>query len=331
MKPQKPSEILRRSATRTFLVTNPVNVRYLTGLNMSFGMAFITQRTRTLYTDPRYLESAESSCAAGWKVKHYDRLQRDVKTYDECGFESRHVTVSHLESLKKKCKGVRFKPCKEVVEHFRRSKDDDELKAFKRSQKITRSIMKRIPQVLIPGVTEADIAWRIREWAHDAGADDLSFDPIVAFGSNSSRPHHQPGIATLKKRDIVQIDCGVKYKGYCSDQSRVFFVGEPTAKMREVHAAVSEAKDAVEKSIKVGATNHELDRVARESLRSHELEQFFTHALGHGVGLDIHEGVSLSSKAKKTALMKHEIVTVEPGVYIPGTFGIRIEDEIVIE
>lgn len=191
-------------------------------------------------------------------------------------------------------------------------------------------MMDRIPSVLKGSITEKQLAEKLRQWAVELGADGLSFDPIVAFGTNSSSPHHHPSSRKLSKGHVVQIDIGARVNGYCADQSCVFFTAKKTPLQKRVFAAVSEAKSASINAIKVGVTNHKLDQIARDILKEENLEQYFTHSLGHGVGLDIHEGVSLSLKAKKTKLLKGEIITIEPGVYIPEKFGMRLEEEIIV-
>ncbi|MDP6561596.1 MAG: M24 family metallopeptidase, partial [Candidatus Peribacteraceae bacterium] len=142
--------------------------------------------------------------------------------------------------------------------------------------------------------------------------------------------HHHPTSRKLKKGHIVQIDVGAKVNGYCADQSKIFFTAKKTPLQKKVYSALDRAKSESIKAIKPGVTNHKLDQIARSILKKEGLEQYFTHSLGHGVGLDIHEGASLSQKAKKTKLLKNEIITIEPGVYIPGKFGMRLEDEVIV-
>lgn len=336
MRPKSASTILKKAKVSAFLVSNLTNIRYLTGMHLSAGIVLIRGSKITLFVDGRYTEAAKKGKRKGVTVKDIGDLEIALKGVRRLGFEEVDVTVSRLKHWKKKFPKIKWVGCQGVIEEFRRSKSPDEMKKFKKAQKITQKIMKKIPKLLKTGVTEKGIAEEIRRMAIDFGADELSFNPIVAFGKNSASPHHHPGSATLKKRDIIQIDCGARVDGYCADQSRVFFLGKPTIEQRRVYEAVETAKRKAEGLLKKNpnhqsqVTNHQLDKIARDTLAEKDLEQYFTHSLGHGVGLDIHEGPSLSEKAKKTKLLKNEIVTIEPGVYIPGKFGIRLEDEVII-
>jgi len=326
-----PRVIIERAGTPAFLVTSLINIRYLTGAELSAGLILIRKGSMTLFVDGRYREVAAKVERKNLAVRDWSKLVKVLKNIDRCGCEAQDVTLARMKGWKRKFKNTKFVQKEEVIEHFRRQKASDELRSFRKAQKITNSIMERIPTVLKFGITERELSWKLREWVQELGADDLAFESIVAFGSNTSRPHHHPTNKKLCKRDIVQIDMGAKFGGYCADQSRVFFVGKPTDRQKQVYEAVEEAKKIASAAVRAGVTNHDLDQIARKSLKCHKLEKYFVHSLGHGVGLEIHEGVSLSKKAPKTKLLSGEIVTIEPGVYLPGKFGIRLEDEILVE
>jgi len=217
-----------------------------------------------------------------------------------------------------------------VVEEFRRTKNAEELRKFRRAQRITREMLKRVPTLLRRPISERAVAWKLREWAEELGADDLSFEPIVAFGTHTSRPHHRPTHRILQKGHIVQVDVGAIYQGYCADQSAVYFTERMTPLERRVHAAVSDAFETAMECTIPGASTKDLDRTARDVLRKHGFEEYFLHSLGHGVGLEVHEGPNLSSKAPEKKLLKNEIVTIEPGIYLPGKFGMRLETEVIV-
>lgn len=330
MRPSSPTILLRHAKTPAFLVTNLTNIRYLTGVEVSAGAVLFTPRQMLFFVDGRYHEMAAGS-TTGCTVRPMDDLARMLRRVQACGCEAETVTLSQRERWKKGFCSTRFFPKHGVVAHFRRDKDPDELRNFRRAQQITHELLKRIPAALRARVTEREIAWKLLEWAIALHADGLAFDPIVAFGSHTSRPHHHPTTRALKKRDIVQIDVGARFGGYCADQSAVFFTGKKTQQQERALAAVQEAKQEAERMVRAGVSTHALDRRARSILKKHGVEEAFSHSLGHGVGLEIHEGVTLSQLRPDEKLLASEIVTIEPGVYFPGKFGIRLEDEVIVQ
>ena len=330
MRPRSPKPILRASRVPAFLVSNLTNIYYLTGVQVSAGLVLVSGSTVTLFTDSRYKEAAAKECYPSIIVKDLSDLSKSLSKIRRIGFEAEDVTCERFSQWKRKLKNKKFVQKIGIIEEFRRAKDEQERRKFRRAQRITRQIMKRIPGLLKGGISERELAWKMECFARELGAESLSFEPIVAFGTHTSRPHHHPTSRKLKKGDLVQIDCGARYKGYCADQSRVFFTSDPTDEQRRVFQAVKRAKREAEKLLKPGAVNRTIDRAARAVLKKEGLEELFVHSLGHGVGLEIHEGISLSKNAKKQTLKKHEIVTVEPGVYLPGKFGMRVEDEVIV-
>ncbi|MDA1209324.1 MAG: Xaa-Pro peptidase family protein [bacterium] len=322
--------ILLTAKTTAFLVTNLTNIRYLTGISTSYGFVLVRGRQMTLFVDDRYIEMATAKVYKNIRVRNVRALPKVMNTLKECCCEAEEVTLAQMAIWKRKYKNTKFVQTSGVIEEFRRQKSPDEVRKFLKAQSITHEIMRRIPKVLKEGITELELAEKLRSWALKLGAESLSFEPIVAFGSHSSSPHHSPTSRALKIGHIVQIDVGARYSGYCADQSEVFFTKEPTLKQLKAYEAVLRAKDAAIACVEAGATNHDLDRAATDVLAEYGMAEAFTHALGHGVGLDIHEGVSISSHSKKTELLSGEIITIEPGVYFPGSFGIRLEEEVIV-
>ena len=299
-------------------------------MNVSAGLVLIKGQKLYFYVDSRYTDAANNSTNGVVVVQDITELEADMKKVKNCGFESENVTVERLRKWKSTFKNTKFVQKRGIIEVFRREKCSEEIRYFRKAQRITKKMLSSVPKALKPGVTERGLAEQLRQWAAELGADELSFAAIVAFGKNSALPHHHPTNTKLKKRDIVQIDVGARYNGYCADQSAVFFVGKPTDEQKRVYTAVQEAQRAAIKLVKAGASNRLLDTTARQVLKRYDLEQYFVHSLGHGVGLDIHEGPSLSIKAPLTKLKKNEIITIEPGVYLTGKFGIRLEKEIIV-
>ena len=334
MRPTKPSLVLKAAKTDAFLVSNLTNIRYLTGIEVSAGFVLIKAKSMTLLVDSRYSEAAQKHARKGVRIADLDTLKGVLNGVKRCGFEAEDVTVARLAGWKKKMRAsthTTFVQSQGIIEEFRRTKERDELKHFRKAQRITHQLMTKVPALLTASITEKQLAEDLRQHAIHLGADGLSFDPIVAFGTHTSSPHHHPSSRKFSKGHLVQIDIGARVNGYCADQSQVFFTGKKTALQQSVYLALKRAKSKSIAACKVGVTNHQLDQIARDILKEEDLDRYFTHALGHGVGLDIHEGVSISGKAKKQKLLKNEIVTIEPGVYIPGKFGMRLEEEIIVK
>ncbi len=324
------SVLLRHATTPAFLVTNLTNIRYLTGLPVSAGVILALPRRYVLFVDSRYRDMAER-ISGSMSVKDVSELPEMMKDVRECGFESEDVTVLRKSSWRKKFPKTTFVPTVGVLQDFRRQKDPTELLHLRRAHRMTKELLRRVPSLLRRSITEERLARQLLLWALELGADGLSFDPIVAFGTHTACPHHRPTSRLLQKGHLVQIDVGVKYRGYCADMSEVYFTVKPTKTQDQVYRTLCLAKSRATNAVKIGASTHELDKIARGILTKAGIEQYCTHSLGHGVGLDIHEGPSLSQKAKDLALLKHEVITIEPGAYFPGKFGMRVEDMVYVE
>jgi len=329
MKPTS-KQLLRRADVPSLLLSNISNIRYLTGIPVEAAVLLVQQKRFVLFTDALEMEMAEKAAGTEIDVRSIRTLDVCMKKVRVCGFEDDSVTVARLRRWKKLFPKTKFVPVQNTVEYFRRTKDERELKIMLRAHSITEELLRRIPSALRVNITERALAWKIEIWARELGADGMSFQTIVAFGKNTSRPHHRPTDAKLKKGDIVQLDLGATYKGYCSDRSEVFFTAEATAQQQRIYDALTEAKNKAIDAIKIGASTRELDRIARDVLKSHKLDTYFTHSLGHGVGIDIHEGVTLSQRGPDDQLLENEVITIEPGVYMPGKFGMRLEVMVVV-
>lgn len=323
------SQLLKQARTPAFLITDLTNIRYLTGLNVSAGVLLATPRKFFLFVDSRYRAVAERmhDAIVPKDIAELADMMNDIR---RCGFEAEDVTVSRRDAWHKKFPKTKFIPTVGVLQWFRRQKDAEELQNLRRAHRMTKELLRRVPSMLRKRVTEERLARQLLLWALELGAEGLSFDPIVAFGTHTACPHHRPTSRVLQKGHIVQIDVGVKYKGYCADMSEVYFTVEPTKTEAQVHHALQVAARNVMRAVKVGASTRELDRIARSILKKAGIEEYFTHSLGHGVGLDIHEGVTLSQKATEQKLLRNEVITIEPGVYFPGKFGMRVEDMVYV-
>ncbi len=326
----KPSSVLKKASCRSFLVTDLTNILYLTGLSVSAGCVLVQHTKYSLFVDSRYLEAARKIERRGLCIAPLESLEKILKEIGTVGIESGSVTVERMSFWKKKYKNTKFIQTSGVVEEFRRVKFPDERRKMHRASDITRSVLRGIPRLLSIGITERELAWIIEVECRKRGGEGMAFDTIVGFGEHSAIPHHHPTDRKLRKGDIVQIDMGAKYGDYCSDFSRVYFTKKPTEDQKKALSALEQASAAAMKMLKSGVTNRALDLTARKILRTHGYDKEFSHALGHGVGLDIHEGVTLSSRARVRKIKKNEVITIEPGLYFPGKWGMRIEETIVV-
>lgn len=321
--------LLRREKLAALLVTTPANVLYLTGLDASEAILLVQPASATLFVDGRYAEAARARRTKALRVSDRADIATAMRKIRRCGYEEHHVTAARVRRWKTSFKNTKFVHTLGLTEGLRRKKDSQEIIRMKRALAITDEVLRLVPRMLVRGITEKALAAKILLAMLDRGADGMAFDPIVGFGANSSMPHHRTGDRKLRARDIVQIDVGARYKGYCSDRSEVYFVGEPTAEQRRAYDAVRDAKNAAKAMLRAGARGADLDAAARTLIRERGFAAY-PHALGHGLGLDIHEGVTLSEKSSDT-LLSGEALTVEPGIYVPGKFGIRLEDTVFVK
>jgi len=329
------------------LVTSKSNIAYLSGFTGSSGFMLLTKSQKYLFTDFRYIERAKNSIKRGIKIidttkmwRNPEDLKKNWQTIlkkhriNNLGIEENHLTIATYKKFKKISPKVKFSDISGKTEAEREIKSKLEIENTTKSQRINEKVFREIKKFIQQYcgkkiITEMNLAWAIKQLGHQFGAEDISFEPIVAFGKNSALPHHQPGKTKLKKGDLVLIDMGMKYKGYCSDMTRIVFTTSPTPLQKEIYQLVLKAQKAAIKGIKAGITGKKADALARDIINSAGYEEQYGHAGGHGVGLDIHEMPSLANKYIKT-LKENSIITIEPGIYLPGKFGIRIEDMLLV-
>lgn len=310
------------------LVTNPTNVRYLTGL-VEEGILIIGPKENIFVTDSRYIESVNSKLTIDDEIVAYDSKNLDKYDYENIfllnenvGFEEKYVTYENYKKYMQMYQ-VNFVETEGIVENQRIVKEENEIKYIKRACEITDNAFEYIIRNITKGMTEKEVALEIEKFMIKNGADGLAFDLIVAFGENTSMPHAVPTDRVIQKGDIVQFDIGCKYKGYCSDMSRVVFVEEINEVYKEIYNFVLDEQKKIVDSFKEGSN---IKTVIKDRETDYRLKNFeIMHAFGHGVGLDIHEAPFLRSK-QDNILKGNSIIAIEPGVYFPGKFGIRIED-----
>ncbi len=314
------------------VVTRPANVTYTTGFLGDDSWAMITGKQVYLLTDSRYTEQAQKECPvckiverSGSMAEVVAQLVKKLKSVRTITVE-KSTSLAGFEALKKHVK-ARFRTAAGVIESVRSIKDSGEIAAIKSAASISAQALKKTQRHIKPGMTESELAGMLNFQIRKLGAMN-GFPTIVAFGPNASRPHHQPGARKLRKKDTVLIDFGARYKGYCSDITRCFVVGEPTAFYKKVYDVVEQAQAAAIKMIKAGVKIKQLDAAAREVIAKSDLP-VYGHGSGHGFGLEIHEEPFLKPDGKGT-LKAGQVLTIEPGIYIPGKLGVRIEDDCLI-
>jgi Xaa-Pro aminopeptidase len=317
------------------LVSNPVNVAYLSGFSGTAGTLLITSDQCYLLTDFRYLEQART------QVKHFTVVdvgnstwQRGAELLAEAGIttltvESDHLTVEAYHKLEAAMENVNAKAIPSPVMALRKIKSDAEQQAIEAAVILTDQAFTHILPYIKPGVRERDIALELELFMRKNGASGVSFEIIAASGDRSAMPHGVAGDKLICAGDAVVLDFGCVLHGYCSDMTRTVFVGEVSDKQKHVYQAVLEAQTQALKQIRAGMSGREADALARDVLKSYGFESNFGHGLGHGLGREIHEAPRLSP-AGDDILETGMVVTVEPGVYLNGEFGVRIEDVVVV-
>jgi Xaa-Pro aminopeptidase len=318
------------------LVSNLVNVRYLTGFTGSNGLALIGPNTRVFLTDFRYTEQAEQEVYPEFeRVTVAQNLTADaVEQLPDgslrVGYESETMTVDgHQRTRELFGERVELVAVKGLVENMRVVKDEQEIELIAAAQKIADDAFEALLAGGLEGRTERELALALEHDMRLRGAESPSFDSIIAGGAHGALPHATPRDVKLEKGQLVVIDWGAKFAGYCSDCTRTVAIGEPGPEAREAYELVLGAQQVGLDEVRAGGNGKEIDKAVRDIIYGAGHEGHYGHGLGHGVGLEIHEAPTLSFRSEDI-LQAGTVVTVEPGVYLPGKFGIRIEDLVVV-
>lgn len=332
---QKIAAQLRPYGLDAMLITSESGERYALGFHGE-GLLLVTRDGARYSTDGRYIEAAREQitgpeiCLTTTEKGHMALAKEyiEAKGLKQVGFESGAMTVDAHRRYEKElpCTLV---PAQKLLDNLRASKDVEELALMRRAQEITDEAFKAILNYIRPGMTEREIAARLVYELLSRGGERVSFDPIVAAGTNGSRPHAVPGELAVEKGMFITMDFGCKVGGYCSDMTRTVALGQPTGEMEKIYNAVLAAQKAGIDTARAGVSGQEIDGAARKVLREAGLEAYFTHGFGHSLGVDIHE--SPSANSKETGPMPvGAVISAEPGVYIPGRMGVRIEDVLIL-
>lgn len=318
---------IKTKKLEALLISNPFNVRYLTGFVGTNGTLLVTPQKATLITDARYFVTAKKAGIPYFNQQEgIKKLMGKLKTV---GFEERDMTVARLKAYKKALPEIKFLPTSGMVESLRIIKDENEIKIIKKAVKIACRSLDALEKKIKPGMSEADIEWELLSLARSFGADGFSFPPIITFGKDTADIHHQKEDNKLRKGDMILIDSGIIYQGYITDMTRVFFQKQPSYFEQKIYTTVLEANLEAIKAVKVGMKFSYLDKVARDVISKAGYAKYFTHSTGHGTGLEVHEAPTVSHHSKET-IQPGMVFTIEPGIYVEGKGGVRIEDMIYV-
>jgi Xaa-Pro aminopeptidase len=328
------SELLHKQRVDALLVTHMANVRYLCGFTGSSGVLVAGAGKSIFITDGRYTEQARSEVVGARVVTAKGpTLAEAVKRVPgkgAVGIEAEHMSVASRAIVQRLLPtGARLKNVGGLIERLRMIKEPEEVAALRSAVLMGSSLFEKTLPAIHAGVRESTIAGELEYAARSAGAEGMSFDTLVASGPRSALPHGRASSQPVPRRGFVILDFGVILAGYCSDMTRTVYVGKPDGAARGLYDAVREAQQSALATVRPGVTAGEVDRVARSVLQRARLGRYFTHSTGHGVGLEIHEPPRLG-KQQTEVLRPGMVITIEPGVYIAGRGGVRIEDMVVV-
>ena len=331
-------KLLLKEKLDGLVVSGLNNIRYLCGYTGSNGMMIVTRREAVFYTDFRYQEQVkdevrgcekrvlERDLYASFPVEELKRMTRGRRGA-RIGIEESNLTVARLRVLRRQLSGFKLVPVRDLVLELRRRKDKGELGLMRRAQEITEEGFQRVLKLVKPGVSERELALEVEFFFRQFG--EVAFPVIVASGENGAKPHARAGERRLRRGDGITFDIGCRYQGYCADMTRTVFLGKPDAELVRVYQAVLQAQEEALEVVSPGVPCKLVDLVARGHLDRQGLGRYFGHSVGHGVGLEVHEQPSLSRMSRQM-LEPGDVVTVEPGVYLPGKGGVRIEDMVLV-
>ncbi len=330
-------EKLKKENLDGLIVFSPANASYLCGFESRDAYILISKKSKIYFTDARYLEEVKKQLKAKFTVKDIgssfsETLSKSVRKLrlKRIGFESRYITYNSYLKLKSKLSQESFLiPASFLIEELRQKKSKEELTKILSAVKITIQALRYAKRFIKPGLKEIEIAGELERFIRLNGADSSAFDMIIASGPNSSFPHHRTGSRRVRANELVLVDIGVNYKGYKSDLTRIFFLGRITFSVRRIYDLVLGAQARALALIRPGVQAAQVDACARQYLNENGLGKNFVHSLGHGVGLEVHEAPRISPQ-EKTTLEEGMVITLEPAVYLPNKFGIRLEDMVLV-
>jgi Xaa-Pro aminopeptidase len=332
---QRLQYLMKQEHIDALLITSTTNRTYLTGFTGSSGYLLLTADQCFLLIDSRYMIQAAQQVQEIEVIEHLPQVTVSIRALlqklgiSKLAFEQTELTYQTFLDFRTQLQSISFDPILPLVNQLRIIKDDHEIAIMKEAAKLADEAFHFICSKLLPGMTEREIALELEIFIRKHGGTSTSFDTIVASGERSALPHGVASDRVLQKNEFVKLDFGAYYKGYCSDLTRTVMLGQPTSKHQEIYEIVLEAQMNVLQHLKPGITGAEADALARDIINHYGYGDYFGHGTGHGLGMQIHESPRLS-KQDNTILTPGMVVTVEPGIYLPGFGGVRIEDDIVL-
>ncbi|MFI3130983.1 M24 family metallopeptidase [Mammaliicoccus sciuri] len=333
MKINKLREVMNEKGLEAVVILSPYNRRYLSGFTGTSGSLLITQDKSLLITDFRYIQQANDQ-AQDFEVINQEgpmlsKINDLIKEghYKNVGVESHLITYNEYQALN--TDAVELSSIESVIETIRMVKDEFEIKQIQKAADIVDETYEHILKWVKPGMTENEVNNEMEMFMRSKGATCSSFDTIVASGHRGALPHGVASNKVIEEGDMITLDFGALYEGYVSDVTRTFAIGEPKEEMKKIYNIVLEAQLAALEQIKPGMTGKEADTIARDIIKSYGYGEQFGHSLGHGIGLEVHEGPALSQKSD-IVLEENMCITLEPGIYVDGLGGVRIEDDVLV-
>ncbi len=330
------AQVLAAKRLDALLLTHLPNVRYLCGFRGSAGVLLVANGKPTLFTDGRYREQAHSEVQDTRvivpKGPILEAAARAVANSNAktVGVEGEHMSVAAEAKLASLLRPkIRIRPTQGLIEEQRMVKEAAEVERLRAAVQLASGLFDKAVAAIYPGVPEQFVAAELEYAARKTGADGMSFETIVAAGPRSALPHGRASMHPIPRRGFVVLDFGVILRDYCSDMTRTVYVGKPSGKVRKLYQSVRDAQEAALEAVRPGQTVGEVDRAARSVLRRAGLARYFTHSTGHGVGLEIHEPPRIA-RGQQEILRPGMVITIEPGAYVPGYGGVRIEDMVVV-
>ena len=337
MRLKKFSQSLAAQKLDAYLVVNLTDIRYLTGFPSADSWLLVTHGRCYYITDGRYTQEMRKAFGRCISVKEFKKSRAETVfsilqelKLQRLGFDEQFFSVAQFKALKRlRPKGVKMVPKNGIISEMRLIKDAGEVEIIRKCLDINLATYRYLKRVVKPGITEREIYFKAEGFVRSRDAK-FSFLPIIAAGPNAAFPHAKIGKRKLRLKEVVLIDLGIQIKGYKSDLTRIFVSDKIAKPVRDAYWAVAESQQAAIAEIRAGIPAAQVDETARKYFKKNKLARFFTHSTGHGVGLDIHEAPRLSQKSKDV-LKTGMVLTVEPGIYFPGKFGIRIEDMVLVK